>query len=70
MFEGCLNVQFYVRRNKKTPNGVKLNAIQNGYLGFLISFDFDPQISKFRFSKIIAYKIRHFLIIQKKTEYM
>ena len=42
---------FEVRRNPKTPNGVKLNALQNSYLWFLIFFHFDSQNSKLHFFK-------------------
>ena len=42
---------FEVRPNRKMPNGVKLNALQNGYLEFLILFHFDPKNSKFHFFK-------------------
>ena len=51
---------FKVRRNRITPNGKKSNALQNGYLGLLIFFEFGPQTQNFDFSKIIAYKIQHF----------
>ena len=61
---------FEVRRNRKTPNGVKLNALQNGYLGFLIFFDFDPKNSKFRFFEKFAYKIQRFQAIQKTGIYV
>ena len=33
---------FEVRRNRKTPNGVKLNVLQNGYLGIVPFLDFEP----------------------------
>ena len=60
---------FAVRHNQKTPSGVKLNVLQNGYLGFLVFFDFYSQHSKLRFFKVVAYKIRNFQVIQK-TESM
>ena len=53
MFEGCLNVQFCSKTQSKTPNDVKLNALQNGYLEFSILFDFDPQNSKFLLKKML-----------------
>ena len=34
---------FEVTRNRKTPNSVKLNVIQNGYLGYLLFLDSDPK---------------------------
>ena len=55
-----------VRRNKK----VKLNALQNGYLGYLIFLILTPQIRNFNLSKIIAYKIRSFQVIQKTGIYV
>ena len=50
------------------PNDVKLKALQNGRVGFLIFFDFDPKIQNFNFSKIIAYKIRNFQVIKKPED--
>ena len=61
---------FEVRRNRKTPKDVKLNALQNGYLGFSIFFGFTPKIQNLNFSKIIAYKIRNFQVIQKTGIYV
>ena len=46
-------------------NGAKLNTLQNGYLGFLIFFDFDAQNSKYHFKKITAYKIQNFHVIHE-----
>ena len=40
---------FEVRCIRNTPNGIKLNSLQNGYLGFSIFFYFNPQKSKFQF---------------------
>ena len=51
---------FEVRRNRKTLNGKKSNALQNGYFVFLIFFQFDPKTQNLDFSKIIAYKIQNF----------
>ena len=57
---------FEVKRNRKTPNDVKLNSLQNGYLGFLIFSYFDPKNSRFRFfKKIIAYKMQNFQDVLK-----
>ena len=42
---------FEARCNGKAPNGVKLNALQNGYLGILIFFDLIPKNSKYFFPK-------------------
>ena len=55
---------FEVRRNRKTPNGEESNALQNGYLVFLIFFEFDPKTQNLDFSKIIAYKIQFFYDIK------
>ena len=65
-------LSFEVRRNRKTKKtkGVKLNAIQNGYFGFLIFFDFDSQNSKLLFFQMIAYKIRNFQVIQNTVIYV
>ena len=60
MFEAARMFSFEVRRNRKTPNGEKSNALQNGYLVFLIFFEFDPKTQNLDFSKIIAYKIQNF----------
>ena len=58
---------FDVRRNPKAPNGVKSNALQNGYLGFLLFFDFDPKKSKFRFfAKLLPIKSEVFKLSQKR----
>ena len=56
---------FDVRRNRKTQNGVKCNALQNGFLGLLIFFDFDPKNSKlYFFSKIVAFKSQNLPFIK------
>ena len=68
MFEAARMFSFEVRRNRKTPNGEKSNALQNGYLVFLIFFEFDPKTQNLDFSKIIAYKIQSFHDI--KTEFI
>ena len=59
---------FEVKRNPKTLKGVKLSALQNGYLRICF-FGFDPETQNFDFSKIKVYKIHDFGVIQK-TEYM
>ena len=59
-----------VRLNRKMPNGVKLNVLQNGYLRFLTFFDFDQQNSKFIFLNIIACKIQNIQAIQKIAIYV
>ena len=56
---------FEARHNQKTPNSVKLNVLQYGYLGFVIFFDFDPKNSKFQFFKNNCLKIKNFQVIQK-----
>ena len=61
---------FEVRRNQKTPNGLKLNVPQNGYLGFVIFLDFDPQNSKCQFLKFIVYQTRNFQVILKTKIYV
>ena len=61
---------FEVRRNLKIPNGVKLNALQNCYHRFLCFSILTPKIHNFNFSKIIAYKIQNFWVIQKKWMYV
>ena len=57
---------FEVIRNHRAPNGVKSNVLQNGYLGFLINFNFDAKTPIIDFSKIIANKIHFFKYIQNK----
>ena len=43
---------FEVRSNRKTPNGVKLNALQNGYLGLFEFFiEVPPKFKNFIFQK-------------------
>ena len=49
---------FEVKRNPKTLIGVKLCALQNGYLRILIFFVFDPKTQNFALKK--AFKIQHF----------
>ena len=50
-----------VTYNRKTPNSVKLNALQNGYLGFLIFFGLlTPETQKSDLSKSITCKIKNF----------
>ena len=44
-----LELQFKVKRKLKTPNGVILSLVQNGYFGFLKFLNFDAQNPKFRF---------------------
>ena len=56
---------FEVRRNRKTSNGVTLNVLQNGYLGIVPFFDFDPQNSKFPFLKYLLIKFKVFKISKK-----
>ena len=51
--------RFQVKINSWTPKDVNFSVLQNGYLGFLIFIDFDPQNSRFYlFSKINAYQIQ------------
>ena len=61
---------FKVKRNPKTPKGVKLRAVQNGYPKTLIFFYFDPKTQTFDFLKIKVYKIQHFEVIQKTVLYV
>ena len=58
-------LSFEVRRNRKPPNGIKLNALQNDLIEFLIFFDFDPKIRQFIFFKSNCLQIRNFQAIQK-----
>ena len=55
MFEGIQNMLGWSKTQPKTPKDVKLNAIPITYLGTLIYFYFDPQNSKYQFSKINNY---------------
>ena len=61
---------FQVTRNKKNAKRRIINDLQIGYLKFLIFFDFDPKIGNFDFSKINAYKIQNFQVIQKAGIYV
>ena len=57
---------FEVKRNPKTPEDVKLSALQNGYFGFLNSTSLTPQTQYFDLSKINVYKIRNFGFIKNE----
>ena len=60
-------LSFEVRRNRQTPNDVKLNVLQNGYLGFLMYIDFEPQNLKFHFfPKTMARIIQNFQVIKNR----
>ena len=58
---------FEIKSNRKAPNGITLNALQNGYLGFFI---LTPKIQIINFSKIIAIQSTALKLSIKKTEYM
>ena len=60
---------FEVKRNPKKSKGVKLSALQNGYLTILIFSILIPKSQNFDFSKIKAYETKNFGVIPK-TEYM
>ena len=55
MFEGAFKP---TKASPENVKDVKLNTIQNGFLGFIIFFYFDTQKLKFLFSKINAHKIQ------------
>ena len=56
---------FEITRNRKTPDGVKLNALPNSYLGLLTFFDFDHKIQNFDFQKCVYPKSKIFNLSQK-----
>ena len=51
----------------KMLNGVKLDVLQNGYVGFLIFLDFDPYNLKCPFLKIIAHKSKILWLSKKRN---
>ena len=55
---------FEVKRNQKSHK-VRLRALQNGFLGLSVFFDFVPKTQHFEFSKINAYKIQSLQVIQQ-----
>ena len=56
---------FGVKRNPKSPKGVKLSVLQNGCLRILIFSFLASKTQNFDFSKIKAHKIQNFGIIKK-----
>ena len=57
--------RFEVKCKAKTPNDVKLSALQNGYLRFLIFSILNPKIQNVDSSKIKANKLQNFGVVQK-----
>ena len=58
-----------VRRNRKAPNGVKLNALQNGYIIFWTFVILTPKSQISIFKKYLPIKSK-FFHLSKKPEYM
>ena len=58
---------FEVRRDRKTPNGVIMNVVQNGYHGFLVVIDLTPKLKTSIFSKPLPLKFKTFKILKTKN---
>ena len=57
---------FEVKHNLKTSKSLKVSAVQNGYLRFLIFFPIlTPKTKNIDITKIKAYKFQIFGVIQK-----
>ena len=55
---------FEVKHDTFTPKDVKLSALQYGYLGFFIFFDFHPKTQNVDLKKINAYKEQNLRVIK------
>ena len=63
--------RFKAKYKPGTRKDVRLNILQNGYLGLLIFYDFAPQNAKFLFfSKTNNYKIRNSGDIKETLKYV
>ena len=62
----CRIHRFEAERKKKTPEDVKLNVLQNGYLGFLLFSDFTLKLN-IDFSKVDDYKSKFFELSKKRN---
>ena len=61
---------FELRRNKKAPNGLKLNVLKTTISDFWYSSILTLKIQNVYFSKTIAYKIQNFQVIHKTGIYV